>query len=173
MDDLKELLKSYRDAAGKIPLALWDLDSSLCDTQHRHWIIPEIKARKKTWDDYSLLCVDDTPILGPIAVMRALDSHFHFALSGRAECARENTYAWQVAHEIPLDELILRPTGSRVNVGVWKVAKIRQLLKMGWEISFMAEDNPDIGHRIYNETGVPVLGLNPFYINDHTQYGAV
>jgi hypothetical protein len=172
MDDLKELLKHYKEP-GYVPIALWDLDSSLADTQHRHWIIPEIKAKAKTWDDYSMLCVDDTPILGPIAVMRALDSHFHFALSGRAECARRHTYQWAITHEIPLDELILRPTGSRVNVGVWKVSKIRYLQRMGFDISFMAEDNPDIGRRIHEETGVPVLGLNPFYLNDHTQYGAV
>lgn len=168
--ELKEQLAPFdRD----YPVALWDLDSSLCDTQHRHWIIPLIKQKQKNWDDYSMLCDGDAPIPGPVTIMRELDNHWNFALSGRAECARERTVEWAQKHAVPLNSFILRPTGSRLNIGVWKVSKIRYLMTLGFTITFMAEDNAEIARRIHEETGVTILGLNPFYANDHTMFGAV
>lgn len=148
-------------------IVLWDLDSSLCDTRQRWWMIPEIKAHKKTWDDYSMACVHDLPIPGTVALLRQMTYvNRHIALSARADCALDNTWRWLSTNDVPLDGVILRPTGSRVNPGIWKVGKIRRLKRAGFDIVLVVEDNQVNAERIMEKTGVPVLGVNPFYNED-------
>ena len=62
----------------------WDLDSTLCSTMHRRHLVPEIKAGRATWDDYSDLCVNDEPIAGAVALARMLHAagHPQYAISG-------------------------------------------------------------------------------------------
>lgn len=157
------------------PLVLWDLDSTLCNTQHRHWFAAEVREGKSTWDDYSMLCADDVPVPGALALMRQMDRHAHAALSARSECARGLTETWVRAYSVPLDGLILLPDlalgGS--NTGLWKAGEIRKLLDQGFSPVLMLEDNRDNAACIMRETGIPVLGVNPLYANDHTALGAV
>lgn len=156
------------------PIVLWDLDSTLCDTQHRHWIIPEIKAHKKTWDDYSMLCDEDGVIPGAAILMRLLDEYFNVALSARSDAALEKTRAWARKNWIPLDDFILRPAGARTNIGIWKVSKIRQLQREGFDVVLLVEDNREVAQRVAAaKLGVAVLGVTPFYENDHTVHGAI
>lgn len=156
-----------------MPIMLWDLDSSLCDTRQRWGMIPAIKRHEKTWDDYSMACIHDAPIPGPIALMQQMSAHGHVALSARSECALVLSWKWMRENDVPLDGMILRPTGSRLNAGIWKVSKIRRLRKAGFSVVGMADDQADIARRIYHQTGVPVVGLNPFYEDGYAMKGAI
>lgn len=147
------------------PLAVgWDLDSTLCSTMHRRWLIPEIKAGRATWDTYSEMCVDDEPIPGAIALARILYSagHTQYAVSGRGAGARDRTLSWLMKHDVPMDHVILRPKGDRTENGLWKVREINELRYKGVEFGLFVEDWPLAAKFITERTGIPVLGVNPF-----------
>lgn len=143
----------------------WDLDSTLCSTMHRRHLIPKIRAGVATWDDYSDLCADDEPLPGAVALCRLLHSAWHpqYAISGRSERAHEQTVAWLAKHDVPIDEVILRPEGDRTPNETWKVTAINQLRhKRGTEFGLFIEDWGPAAKKITQLTGIPVLGVNPF-----------
>jgi hypothetical protein len=142
----------------------WDLDSSVASTLHRRTLIPEIRAGRKTWHDYSLLCLEDEPIEGAVALMRLMvvtcPRIAHVAISGRSAQARDLTEAWAEKHEVPFGRYMLRPD-DQPNEG-WKVQCIRQLQDEGHTVALFVEDWAPAARYIREQTGVPVLGVNPF-----------
>jgi hypothetical protein len=144
----------------------WDLDSSLCRTAHRRHLIPEIRAKRATWDDYSMLCLEDEPIEGAVALMRLMtemDPYVqHVAISGRSARALPLTSQWAFRHGVPLSRFMLRPDGDHTPNGKWKVKCLRQLEDEGLTVRLFVEDWDQAAKYIREETGIPVLGLNPF-----------
>lgn len=144
----------------------WDLDSSLCSTMHRRHLIPKIRAGEATWDDYSMLCVDDPPIEGAVALMRLMKEMDHrvrhVAISGRSARAMRLTNAWADKHRVPLSRIMLRPDGDHTPNGPWKVQCIRKLEAEGNQVRLFVEDWDETARYVREHTGIPVLGLNPF-----------
>ena len=142
----------------------FDLDSTLASTMHRRHLVPEIKAGRATWDDYSALSPGDTPIAGAVALARLLHAagHPQYAISGRSQCAYGKTWAWLMDHDVPMNGLILRPEGDRTDNKLFKVAKIRELQAEGIEFCLFVEDWMPVAEYITEQTGIPVLGVNPF-----------
>lgn len=142
----------------------WDLDSSVSSTMHRRYLIPEIRAGRKTWHDYSLLCMDDEPIEGAVALMRLMTQMNprvgHVAISGRSTQATRLTKQWAIRHKVPFSWYMLRPDDTEN--GDWKVACIRRLEAEGHTVRLFVEDLGPAARRIREQTGVPVLGVNPF-----------
>lgn len=147
------------------PLAVgWDLDSTLCSTMHRRWLIPEIKAGRATWDQYSDLCTEDEPIPGAVALSRILyrAGLLQYAISGRSGRARDKTLGWLMRHDVPMDHVILRPDGDTTENGLWKVREINELRDAkGVEFCLFLEDWAPAAKFIAQKTGIPVLGVNP------------
>lgn len=157
----------------KTGVVLWDLDSTLANTLHRQHMVPAIKAHTKggpTWEDYSMACVDDTPVEGAVALvrlMRSLDTHLHqYGVSGRSETARDLTLAWFAKHHVPLDDLYLRPDGDHTPNGKYKVGVISQLRDSGKDVLLFVEDWKETGEYIREKTGVPVLLVQGDYAVD-------
>jgi hypothetical protein len=142
----------------------WDLDSSVCSTMHRRSLIPEIRAGRKTWHDYSLLCLDDEPIEGAVALMGFMTQMNprvgHIAISGRSVRALDITKQWASDHRVPFSRFMLRPDDE--DNGKWKVRCIRQLEDEGHTVRLFVEDWAPAARYIREQTGVPVLGVNPF-----------
>lgn len=142
----------------------WDLDSSVSSTLHRRHLIPEIRAGRKTWHDYSVLCLDDPPIEGAVALMGLMTQMNprvgHVAISGRSVQALRLTQQWAVNHKVPFSRYMLRPDDTEN--GDWKVACIRQLFREGHTVRLFVEDWAPVAQRIREQTDVPVLGVNPF-----------
>lgn len=142
----------------------WDLDSTVFDTSHRQYLIDEVKARRATWDDYSMLCVNDTPVPGSAELMRLLaQTTRQVAISGRSQCALDLT--WQVARKfsIPLDDIRLRPDGDNTENGLFKVGELNRLELEGFRVRLFIEDWPPSAEFIRKMTRVPVLVVNPCY----------
>lgn len=141
-----------------------DLDSTLARTVHRRYLIPAIKAGKATWDDYSDLADGDEPIAGVVELVRMLRAAGHplYAVSGRSERARGRTLEWFKRYAVPIDVLILRPEGDRTDNKIFKVQQIRELQEQGAEFCLFIEDWAPVAEYITKETGIPVLGVNPF-----------
>lgn len=143
-------------------VACWDLDSSVRSTMHRRWMVPEIRAGRATWDQYSMLAADDEPIEGAVTVMRMFaDLGVHnIAVSGTAVSALDITVDWAKRHDVPLEDYLLRPADEPN--GEWKVSCVRRLQAAGLVVRLFAEDWGPAAAYIREHTGVPVLGLNPF-----------
>lgn len=145
------------------PTVAWDLDSSVRSTMQRRHLVPKIKAGEATWDDYSLLCADDVPITGSVALMRLLgNTCANIAVSACSDVALGLTRQWCVKHDVPLDDFLMRPAGDRTESGIFKVSAIRRLQDAGLDVVLCVEDWEPVAEYITQETGVPVLGVNPF-----------
>lgn len=141
----------------------FDLDSTLRSTMHRRHLIPEIRAGRATWDDYSLLAGDDKPIEGAVALLRLLENlTWNIAVSGTADSALGLTRDWAARHAVPLDDYLLRPAGDRTPNGEWKVSCVRRLQDAGLTVRLFIEDWGPAAAYIREQTGIPVLGVNPF-----------
>lgn len=147
------------------PVAAWDLDSTVRSTMHRRYLVPEVKAGRATWADYSMLCGDDVPILGSVALMRELAGFSHVGISGSSALARDITAKWCGQHEVPLGGLMMRPEGWDEEVegnGWWKVRCLRALRRAGADVRLFFEDWREAAECVAAETGIPVVGINPF-----------
>jgi hypothetical protein len=157
---------------GAIPCVVFDLDSTIANTFHRQWMVPLILAggeEAPTWDDYSILCAEDTPIEGVVTLMRILSAEagmLIFIVTGRSAAARDLTHEWLAKHKIPYDALLMRAAGDRTPNGVFKVAMIDQIRKGGYDPVLALEDWPQAGEYINEHTRVPVVLVNANYPAD-------
>lgn len=160
-----------------IPVVGWDLDSTLADTSARQHMLDQIHAEPPTanWSDYAMACRDDVPIAGACQLMRMCEKDYlQFVLSGRAEEAQQLTIDWITEYKLPVDAIALRPSElheelggkarkDKVSNGQLKVAWLTQLQARGWDIQLYVEDWVDAARLVAEKTGIPVLGVNPFY----------
>jgi len=166
---LDELVKAKLGSWLEWPLAGWDLDSTLCDTLHRAPMVERIRSGRElvTWDDYSMLCSDDLPIEGSVALLREMaygpGALPGIAISGRSMCAEDLTWEWLKKHKVLLRAVILRPDGDHTPNGVWKSRVILSIKRLGGNVRLFFEDWDKAAEVIRKETGVPVVGINPFY----------
>lgn len=146
-------------------VVVFDKDSCLADTRHRWHLVP--KDGPADWEAYSLACGDDTPLPGTVTLARLLyPAHLVHVCSGSNDSSREVTLRWMDLHRIPYDEVYQRPAGDRRPNWQLKAEYVRRLQSLGLEVVLFVEDHPEVGPRIEAETGVPVLGVNPFYPED-------
>jgi hypothetical protein len=145
----------------------WDLDSTLASTVKRRYLVPLIKAGGQdapTWCDYSMLAGGDEPISGSVALMREMHSlgYANIAVSGRSLLAWDITWKWVRRYQVPLDAIVLRPAEDFSPNGAWKVRVLRALQLHDADIRLFFEDWGEAATEIFQETGIPVVGINPF-----------
>jgi ribonuclease J len=142
-----------------------DLDSTLCDTSHRHHLVLPGEERQNTdWVAYSLACSDDAPIPGTCRLVRLLSAHYRIAIvSSRDEQSRSLTEAWLAEQDIPFDELILGGVdGAPAGLAEFKVHHVGTLLARGEEVALLIDDMPGLPAAMA-PLGVPVLTVRPPY----------
>jgi hypothetical protein len=148
---------------------IYDLDSTLCHTLHR-WHLSPMKDPAKTWADYAAACVNDTPLPGTLARMRLDWKHHQVHIcSGRDASALQATEEWLAAHDACYDFLRLRGEGDRRPNEVLKVDYVQEVRRAGVDVVLFYEDWGLAAHAIWKQTGVPVLGVNPFYPSESEQ----
>jgi hypothetical protein len=144
-------------------VVLYDLDSTLRDSRQRHHLSPA-KDSTKTWHDYSMAAIHDTPMIGPIQSMLLHHRHHQVhILSGSNDSAREVAVRWLTACAPWYDHLQLRADGDTTENGEYKAAYINGLKDRGLIPVLMYEDWPPAADTIFRLTGVPVVVVNPCY----------
>lgn len=154
--------------------AVFDLDSSVANTQRRQHLSPynqgvkgiePYKHRHEDWIDYAMACSTDLPMMGSIMVMRMskMLGWSNHVLSGRSEEARDLTEEWLRKHDAPFDTLRLHAADDIEHNGHYKVNHIKYLQSRGFEIQLVVEDWPAVARLIEQELNVPVLVVNPCY----------
>jgi hypothetical protein len=142
-----------------------DLDSTLCDTSHRHHLVLPGEERANTdWVAYSLACPDDVPIAGTCRLVRILSAHYRIVIvSSRDEQARALTEAWLAQEGVPFDELILGGVdGAPAGLAEFKVHHVSALLERGENVALVIDDMPGLPAAMA-PLGVPVLTVRPPY----------
>ena len=142
-----------------------DLDSTLCDTSHRHHLVLAGDERVNTdWVAYSMACSLDAPIEGTCRLVRLLAAHYRIVLvSSRDERARSLTEAWLTAQSVPFDELILGGSnGAPAGLAEFKVHHVAALLERGEQVALVIDDMPGLPAAL-EPLGVPVLTVRPPY----------
>jgi ribonuclease J len=142
-----------------------DLDSTLCDTSHRHHLVLPGEERPNTdWVAYSMACENDAPIEGTCRLVRLLATQFRIVLvSSRDEQSRTLTEGWLAAQGIPFDELILGGVdGAPAGLAEFKVHHVGALLERGEQVALVIDDMPGLPAAM-EPLGVPVLTVRPPY----------
>jgi beta-phosphoglucomutase-like phosphatase (HAD superfamily) len=147
-----------------VTAVLFDLDSTLRDSRHRHYLSPAVNP-DSTWHDYSAAGVYDAPMPGPITALRLLHefNQVHI-VSGSNESARDLTMGWLTEH-IGLeyiDHVALRADGDFSPNGLLKVNYARQLEQDGTKVVLFWEDWPSAAEEL-EKAGYPVVCVNPRY----------
>jgi hypothetical protein len=143
------------------PVYAWDLDSTVASTVHRRHLVDAIRVGESTWDSYAMMCADDTPIAGSVALMHELGG-IHIVVSGRSAGALDLTEAWFRQHNVPIRAALLRQQGDHTPNGIYKVRVLKTMLEMGVNVRLFFEDWGEVAVQIAAETGIPVVGINPF-----------
>lgn len=148
----------------------FDLDSCLADTQHR-WELSPMADPESDWDRYCAARMGDTPIAGTVAALRLHYQHHQVhILSGSGESSRVVTLKWLDLHRIPFEGVRQRAEGDhRPNAEV-KIGYIADLHARGIEVVLFYEDHGPVAAEIQARTGVPVVGINPFYPADIAKF---
>jgi ribonuclease J len=152
-----------RGGANRRATVCVDLDSTLCDTSHRHHLVDE-EPERTDWVAYSLACANDAPITGACELVRLLAPHYRIVLvSSRDEQARGLTEAWLAAHDVPFDDLILGGVdGVPDGLEDFKIHHVAALLESGEQVALVIDDLPQLPDTMA-ALGVPVLTVKPPY----------
>lgn len=109
-----------------------DLDSTLCDTGHRHRLID--RENGTDWNAYSLACSDDGLVIATATLIRLLaTSHEIHYVSGRTVVAHYATWKWLCSHNLPVDGLWMDETPNGDHYATYgghaqyKLARIREV----------------------------------------------
>lgn len=139
-----------------------DLDSTLCDTSHRHHMVLPGEERANTdWVAYSLACADDARIEGTCRLVRMLAEHHRIVLvSSRDQQARSLTEAWLAEHDVPYDELILGD--GTVGLEEFKAHHVAALIERGETVELVIDDLATLPAALA-PLGIPVLTVRPPY----------
>lgn len=138
-----------------------DLDSTLCDTRHRHGLIDRINGTD--WAAYSKACVNDAPVEATVLLVKRLHTEhtaIHF-LSGRDACAREETLDWLYKHALPVDGLWMDEGGDHVTEfgghAQYKLARIKEIEAVtGLNVVLHIDDWVGVRNHLA-ENGIPCI----------------
>ncbi len=158
----------YLHAPGsRMDVVVSDIDSTLADTRHRRHLCPTVDPTR-TWDDYAFDCLLDTPIAGPIALLRMLHAAGYgiHLVSNRPASAAGETRTWLAGNHIPYEVLRLRGPDEELSDGL-KLRYLREMRTFGYHPVLCLEDWPATAAAIEEAEGVPVLCVNPRYSDGH------
>lgn len=143
------------------PLAIFDLDGTLCDSEWR--VQKYLSTKPKDWDGfYSEILKDD--VRHAIAVnllYHQQEGHEIIILTGRPEdkCWR-HTRIWLEHHSIRFDHIFMRSRGDKREDVVVKGEYMQKIIELAGieKIKVVYEDRPRVV-RAWQEMGLPVIDV--------------
>jgi hypothetical protein len=145
-------------------LIIWDLDSTLSHTLHRHDLSPFVNP-ESDWPTYANACLLDPPIKGAITLLNLLSPFYGiYILSGRDGSAYINTIEWLEIHRVKYDYLRLRQSDDPDGNGEYKSRHIQRLKDEGYTVHLLVDDWPATCDAV-EAIGTPTLCVNPRYVD--------
>ncbi|MFF0163564.1 hypothetical protein ACFYRY_39460 [Streptomyces sp. NPDC005263] len=111
--------------SSSLPLAVFDLDNTLADTDHRQRFL---ERKPRDWDGFFAAAPQDPPLAEGVAL--ALQSARECEvvyLTGRPERCRRDTLDWLAAQGLPEGRLYMRPDNDRRPARRTKLETLRRL----------------------------------------------
>lgn len=140
-----------------------DLDSTVCNVEHRSNLAPQDKTLNLNWVEYSKACIDDTPNEAVVRLLQILALTFPiFVVSGRNVEAVEETQEWMRRHNVPYTEIRLHSDSDLRHNAEYKLEYIQSLRDRGYEPVLMLEDHQAVADAV-TAAGVPTLLVTPPY----------
>jgi phosphoglycolate phosphatase-like HAD superfamily hydrolase len=121
-------------------IAIFDIDGVVADVRHR---LHHLRGGYHSWDSF-FDEADLDPLLQEGAdLVRAAADRFEIVwLTGRPEWLRDVTEAWMLEHNLPCDELYMRPYRDYRPAARYKLAALRRLQPRGIEL--FVDDDPEV-----------------------------
>lgn len=140
---------------------LFDLDHTLSASWRRDHMLGNC-----SWDEYHAEGMHDEPCEDTVRLLRLLalgdetdlEGSVRVGITGRTEKFREPTVKWCIEHGIPLDELLMRPSGDFRDNPTVKMDLLARTYGSNWQerIVCLFEDS-DETVAAFREVGVTVL----------------
>lgn len=148
---------SVTDSNSVAIIHVFDLDGTLADGEHRlHYICEPCGKPKeqKDWKGFFSECLNDEPIYSTIDILKSIATRRYFTgtnelilvLTARSDVAKKETLIWLNKHVNfklggeninPIDFLIMRPSGNRVQDDILKPEQLELFLR-----GLRSSDNP-------------------------------
>ncbi|MFF7312128.1 hypothetical protein [Streptomyces sp. NPDC008137] len=126
------------DDRSKAPLAVFDLDNTLADTEHRQKFL---ERRPRDWDGFFAAAPQDPPLPEGIALVQESARECEIVyLTGRPERCRRDTLDWLTAQGVPEGPLYMRPNADRRPARVTKLEILRRLARTR-EVRVLVDDD--------------------------------
>ncbi|MCC0094758.1 hypothetical protein K7B10_08160 [Streptomyces flavotricini] len=126
------------DSKDRRPLAVFDIDNTLADTDHRQHFL---EGRPRDWDGFFGAAPADPPLARGVvlAVEQAADCEVVY-LTGRPERCRADTQEWLIRHGLPEGRLWMRGNQDRRPARVTKLEVLRRIAR-GREVRMLVDDD--------------------------------
>jgi FMN phosphatase YigB (HAD superfamily) len=124
-----------------VTLVVFDIDGVVADVRHR---LRYLEDYPQDWDSFFYEAVDDPSLQTGIDLVRKYqaDGHEIAWLTGRPEWLRPETESWMREHELPIEELVMRPDWDFRPARILKVEVLQ-----AWrhrDIVLFIDDDPDV-----------------------------
>lgn len=141
-----------------------DLDSTLCDTMHRHERSPHAHP-DNTWYTFGETCDQDLPLVGQVGLVRLLaKEHTIRIVSGRGDVFLDKTCEWLRRHEVPFDSVHLRSESHPDDHAGYKEMQLLRIMQTD-DVVLAIDDWPTVVE-MYHRHGIPCVCVNPMYRDD-------
>ncbi len=118
---------------------IFDIDGTLADITHRRHYVA---TKPKNWAAFEKAAHLDVPNEPIVKLARILANAGHTILlcSGRGEQQREATEIWLQQHNIPFDDLYMRPAGDYRPDDVVKGELLDRIIADGYNVELVFDD---------------------------------
>lgn len=124
-------------------IVLVDIDHTLSDAFHRDPMIGTVP-----WDEYHGAADKDDPAQEIGVLIRAMmvQRLTIVGLTGRPEKWRDLTIKWLIRHDLPLDDLLMRPDDDYRKAGLVKVDLVKKTYGENWhdKVLCIIDDNEGV-----------------------------
>ncbi|MEU8839465.1 HAD family acid phosphatase [Streptomyces roseus] len=126
------------DSNDRRPLAVFDIDNTLADTDHRQHFL---EGRPRDWDGFFGAAPADPPLARGVAlaVEQAADCEVVY-LTGRPERCRADTEEWLTRHGLPEGRVWMRGNQDRRPARSTKLEVLRRIAR-GREVRMLVDDD--------------------------------
>lgn len=135
---------------------LTDIDGTLSNSRWRDGLIGAV-----SWDEYHEKSQYDEPYQNMIGLIRSLHEREYYivGVSSRPEKFRKMTIEWLLKHQVPLDDLLLRPNNNHRPSPELKPYMVSMRMAFN-DIAFVFDDREDV-IAAFRERGVDGLQVMP------------
>jgi uncharacterized HAD superfamily protein len=130
-----------------------DMDGTLADVRHR---VHHVQKRRKNWKSFFATMHKDPPNHDIVEMVRDLArDHEIIIVSGRPDNYQDVTQEWLRRHDVPYQEIHMRPAGDHRADHIVKREILQRLLAAGKKIELVIDDRPSVCD-MWRECGLKV-----------------